>query len=67
MGALGVDLDDHAAALDLLAAGRFPFAELPREVVGLDGAEQLLARMAGESGPPPPIHGVIAPALRSRR
>jgi len=61
LGALGVDLDDHAAALELLATGRFPFADLPREVVGLDGAEQLLARMAGEADPPPPIHGVIAP------
>ena len=61
LGALGVDLDDHAAALDLLATGRFPFADLPREVVGLDGAEQLLARMAGEGDLAPPIHGVVAP------
>ncbi len=65
LGALGVDLDDHAAALDLLATGRFPFAELPREVAGLDEAEALLARMAGEAGPTPPIHGVIAPGRLS--
>ncbi len=61
LGALGVDRDDHVAALDLLASGRYPFADLPREVVGLDGAEGLLARMAGESGRPPPVHGVVAP------
>ncbi len=61
LGALGVDLADHAAALDLLAADRYPFAALPREVVGLSGAAELLARMAGESGPPAPIHGVVAP------
>jgi alcohol dehydrogenase len=61
LGALGVDLDDHAAAFDVLASGRYPFDELPREVVGLDGAADLLARMAGGSGPPPPVHGVVAP------
>lgn len=62
VGALGVDLDDHAAALDLLSSGRWPFVDLRREVVGLDGAADLLARMAGEAGPPPPVHGVIAPS-----
>jgi alcohol dehydrogenase len=61
LGALGVDLEDHAAALDLLTTDRYPFAELPREVVGLDGAADLLARMAGEAAQPAPIHGVVAP------
>jgi alcohol dehydrogenase len=61
LGALGVDLQDHAAALDLLTTDRYPFAELPREVVGLDGAADLLARMAGEAAQPAPIHGVVAP------
>ncbi len=60
-GALGVDRDDYVAALELLATGHYPFADLPREVVGLDQAAGLLARMAGESGPPPPVHGVVAP------
>jgi alcohol dehydrogenase len=60
LGALGVDAAASRAALDLLASGRYPFADLPREVVGLDGAEDLLVRMAGE-GSPPPIHGVITP------
>jgi alcohol dehydrogenase len=60
LGALGVDATASRAALDLLASGRYPFADLPREVVGLDGAEDLLVRMAGE-GSPPPIHGVITP------
>ncbi|MGI9579046.1 MAG: zinc-dependent alcohol dehydrogenase [Microthrixaceae bacterium] len=61
MGALGVDAEAYAAALELLASGRYPFAELPRKVVGLDGANDLLAAMAGESDQPAPIHGVVKP------
>ncbi len=63
VGALGVESEDHRAALDLLATGRYPFADVPREVVGLTGAADLLARMAGDPGPVPPIHGVIAPGV----
>jgi alcohol dehydrogenase len=61
LGALGVDATASRDALALLASGRYPFAELTREVVGLDGVEALLLRMAGEAEPDPPIHGVIAP------
>ena len=61
LGALGVDVDAYRAALALLAAGRYPFAELPRRVAGLDGAESLLRAMAGESEEPPPVHSVIVP------
>jgi alcohol dehydrogenase len=61
LGALGVDAAAYRRALDLLAEGRYPFAELPREVVGLDGVEALLRRMAGEADPPPPVHGVVVP------
>ena len=60
VGALGVDAPAYRAALDLLASGKYPFADLPREVVALDEAEQLLQRMAGE-GDIPPVHGVIRP------
>jgi alcohol dehydrogenase len=60
LGALGVDGAAYRDALELLAAGTFPFADLPRRMVGLDGAEQLLRSMAGE-GDPPPVHGVIVP------
>jgi alcohol dehydrogenase len=59
LGALGVDATAYQAALDLLATGRYPFHALPREVVGLDGAGELLARMAGEARPTPPVHGVV--------
>jgi alcohol dehydrogenase len=59
-GALGVDTPAYAAALDLLASGRFPFAGLPRAVRGLDGASELLSVMAGEGGVPP-VHAVIVP------
>ena len=38
LGALGVDAASSRAALVLLAGGRYPFADLPREVVGVDGA-----------------------------
>ena len=59
-GALGVDVHAYRAALDLLASGRYPFADLPREVVGLDGVGELLETMAGERGVPP-VHAVLAP------
>jgi alcohol dehydrogenase len=61
LGALGVDAEAYRAALDLLATAKYPFAELPRRVVGLDDAEDLLRSMAGE-GEAPPVHGVVVPA-----
>jgi alcohol dehydrogenase len=59
-GALGVGTDDYGAALDLLARGSYPFADLPRRTVGLDGAAELLETMAGERGVPP-VHAVLVP------
>jgi alcohol dehydrogenase len=61
VGALGVDTPAYRAALDLLATGRYPFAELPRRCVGLDAADDLLATMAGERDDAPPVHGVVTP------
>ncbi|HEU4360810.1 MAG TPA: zinc-binding dehydrogenase [Mycobacterium sp.] len=61
LGALGVDAVGYRAALDLLAAGRYPFANLPRRCVGFDDAEDLLATMAGERDGIPPVHGVLTP------
>ena len=61
VGALGVDSAAYQAALALLAAERYPFADLPRSVVPMDGAEDLLRSLAGEADAPPPVHGVIAP------
>ena len=63
LGALGVDAAAYTVALDLLSSGRYPFESLPRRVAGLDGADELLATMAGESAGAPPVHGVIVPAL----
>jgi alcohol dehydrogenase len=60
-GALGVDTTDYRAALDLLGSGTYPFADLPRMTVGLDGAAELLETMAGERGIPP-VHAVLVPA-----
>lgn len=62
VGALGVDSAAYRAALELLATGGYPFADLPRRVVGLDDAEDLIRSLAGEDDAPPPVHGVIAPA-----
>jgi alcohol dehydrogenase len=59
-GALGVDTTDYGAALELIARGTYPFAELPRQTVGLDDAAELLETMAGERGVPP-VHAVLAP------
>jgi alcohol dehydrogenase len=61
IGALGVDAPAYRAALDLLASGRYPFADLPRRRAGLDGADALLRSMAGEGDAPAPVHGVITP------
>jgi alcohol dehydrogenase len=61
MGALGVDVTAYRAALDLLSAGRYPFAGLPRRCVGLEDAEDLLVTMSGESDNVPPVHGVLVP------
>jgi alcohol dehydrogenase len=61
VGALGVDAPAYRAALDLLASGRYPFADLPRRTVGLDGVEHLIRAMAGEADDPPPVHGVVTP------
>ena len=41
--------------------GRFPFAELSRQVAGFDEVEPLIQLMAGEREGTPPIHAVFAP------
>jgi alcohol dehydrogenase len=61
VGALGVDNDEYHAAFDLLASGRYPFAELPRTIAGFDEIDGLLQLMAGEVDGVPPVHGVFAP------
>jgi alcohol dehydrogenase len=61
IGALGVDVTSYRAAFDLLASGRYPFAELPRRVAGFDGLEALVQTMAGETGDTPPVHAVFSP------
>jgi alcohol dehydrogenase len=61
VGALGVDATAYRAAFDVLVSGRYPFADLPRRCVGLDGAEDLLATMAVERDVVPPVHGVVSP------
>jgi alcohol dehydrogenase len=60
MGALGVDARAYRKALEILASGRWPFADLPRSVASLDTVEELLQTMAGERGVPP-VHAVLVP------
>jgi alcohol dehydrogenase len=61
VGALGVDSPAYRAALAMLATDRYPFADLPRRVAGLDDAERLIQSLAGEGDVPPPVHGVVVP------
>jgi alcohol dehydrogenase len=62
LGALGVDKRAYAPAFDVLSSRRWPFEELPRAVVGLDDAAQLLAVMAGDvANAVAPVHGVVIP------
>ena len=61
IGALGVDAPAYARALEILVSGRYPFADLPRRVVGFDDLEELIVQMAGEGAGDPPVHGVLAP------
>ena len=61
LGALGVDADAYRAALDLLAGGRYPFAELSRQVAGFDDLAPLLRVLSGEADGEPPVHGVFVP------
>jgi alcohol dehydrogenase len=61
LGALGVDTDAYAAALELLGSGRYPFADLPRTRAPLvsDAVSHLLATMAGETDDAAPVHAVV--------
>ena len=61
VGALGVDAPAYEMALQLLAGGSHPWAELPRQVADLDTLEDLVRTMAGEGGGAPPVHGVLTP------
>ena len=63
LGALGVDRPAYRAALDLLASGAYPFAELPRAIAGFDGVEHMLQVMSGEGrgDQRPPVHAVFRP------
>ncbi len=60
LGSLGVDAPAYEAALEILASGRYPFADLPRRTAGFGALEELVVTMAGEAGPPP-VHGVFVP------
>ncbi len=64
LGALGVDCDAYTRALDLLASGKYPFADLPRKVADLDTLEPLIKTMAGEGDADIPVHAVVTPGAQ---
>jgi alcohol dehydrogenase len=61
IGCLGVDAPAYREALAILASGKYPFAEIPRVVAGLEDLDPLLATLAGETADVPPLHGVLVP------
>lgn len=61
LGALGVDYPAYSRALEILASGRYPFAELSRRTATLDTLEPLIRTMAGEGDTDIPVHGVLTP------
>jgi len=62
VGALGVDATAYEAALEMLAARKWPFESLPRKCADLDGVEDLVRLMAGEVDQTPPVHAVLVPS-----
>ena len=63
MGSLGVDFHAYRAAIDLLVAGRWPFAELSRRVAGFGDLSALLDTLSGaDRDAIPPLHGVFSPS-----
>ncbi|MGB3614352.1 MAG: zinc-binding dehydrogenase, partial [Elainellaceae cyanobacterium] len=61
-GSLGVDFHAYQAAIDLLVAERWPFAELTRQVAGFDDLPALLDVLSGvDQDAIPPLHGVFSP------
>ena len=61
VGAFGVDSPAYAEAFAPPTSGRYPFADIPRVVADLDGAEEILLLMAGEAARRPRSDGVIIP------
>jgi alcohol dehydrogenase len=59
LGALGVDVAAYRAALELLASGTYPFAEIERRTAGFDDVSDMLQDMA--AGQFAPLHGVFVP------
>jgi alcohol dehydrogenase len=61
VGAFGVDSPAYERAFALLTSGKYPFADIPRAVAPLAGAEDLILTMSGETDETPPLHAVLVP------
>ena len=61
IGTRGTDRPEFEAAVRLLSAGTYPFADVPMRVAALDGVSELLATMAGERDDGPPPFSVLVP------
>lgn len=57
----GVTSAARSRALELLAEGRLPTGDLPRQVAGFDGMADLLYTMAGRGKLAAPVHAVFIP------
>lgn len=61
IGTRGTDRPEFERAVELIASGTYPFAEVPRQVAGLGEVSELLALMAGEREGSPPPFAVLVP------
>ena len=61
IGTRGTDRPEFEAAVRLLSAGTYPFADVPMRVAALDDVSELLATMAGERDDGPPPFSVLVP------
>ncbi|WP_333890786.1 zinc-binding dehydrogenase [Mycolicibacterium gadium] len=62
LGSLGVDYPAYRSAIDLLAAGRWPFHELSQSIAGFDDLASLLDTLACHTmDTEAPLHSVFVP------
>jgi alcohol dehydrogenase len=61
-GIRGVDSQDYADALALLASGRFDFEAMPLRTAGFSDLGDLLDTMAGQTDDAPPVRAAFIPS-----
>jgi alcohol dehydrogenase len=61
LGTRGTDLPEFRAAVELIASGKYPFAEVPSRTAPLSGMSELLAVLAGERDESAPPFAALLP------